>query len=43
MRVDVAAGRPMLAALVIGRAGDLPLQGFCNLSVTLGRFPAYPR
>lgn len=39
MREDVAAGRPMIAALVISRAGDMPRQGFFDLAVALGRFP----
>ncbi|WFM71878.1 hypothetical protein [Halomonas sp. CKK8] len=40
MREDVAAGRPMIAALVVSRRGDLPRQGFFELAVSLGRFPA---
>ncbi|MCC5988320.1 MAG: hypothetical protein JJT95_11605 [Pararhodobacter sp.] len=39
MREDVAAGRPMIAALVISRAGDMPRRGFFDLAVALGRFP----
>lgn len=39
---DVAAGRPMIAALVVSRRGDLPRQGFFELAVALGRFPADP-
>jgi len=39
MREDVAAGRPMVAALVISRAGDMPRRGFFDLAVALGRFP----
>ncbi len=42
MREDVAAGRPMIAALVISRAGDMPRQGFFDLAVALGRFPDDP-
>ena len=42
MREDVAAGRPMVAALVVSRRGDLPRQGFFDLAVALGRFPADP-
>ena len=42
MREDVAAGRPMIAALVISRAGDMPRLGFFDLAVTLGRFPEDP-
>lgn len=40
MREDVAAGRPMIAALVVSRAGDMPRRGFFDLAVALGRFPA---
>ena len=43
MREDVAAGRPMVAALVISRAGDMPRRGFFDLAVALGRFPEDPR
>lgn len=39
MREDVAAGRPMIAALVISRAGDMPRRGFFDLGVALSRFP----
>lgn len=39
MREDVAAGRPMIAALVVSRRGDLPRQGFFEVAVALGRFP----
>ncbi|MEQ6916324.1 hypothetical protein [Halomonas aquatica] len=39
---DVAAGRPMIAALVVSRRGDLPRPGFFELAVSLGRFPAVP-
>ena len=43
MREDVAAGQPMIAALVISRAGDMPRQGFFDLAVALGRFPDDPQ
>jgi hypothetical protein len=43
MREDVARGRPMIAALGISRADDLPRQGFFDLAVALGRFPEDPR
>ena len=43
MREDVAAGRPMIAALVISREGDMPRRGFFDLAVALGRFPEDPR
>lgn len=36
--VHVAADRPMVAALVIGRAGDMPRRGFFDRAVALGRF-----
>jgi len=42
MREDVTAGRPMIAALVISRAGDMPRRGFFDLAVALGRFPDEP-
>ena len=42
MREDVAAGRSMVAALVISRAGDMPRRGFFDLAVALGRFPQDP-
>lgn len=42
MREDVAAGRPMIATLVVSRSGELPRQGFFDLAVALGRFPADP-
>ncbi|SDK36017.1 MULTISPECIES: hypothetical protein [Halomonadaceae] len=42
MREDVAAGRPMIAALVVSRRGELPRQGFFELAVELGRFPSDP-
>lgn len=43
MREDVATGRPMIAALVISRAGDMPRRGFFDLAVTLGRCLEDPR
>lgn len=42
MHEDVAAGRPMVAALVVSRTGDMPRRGFFDLAVALGRFPADP-
>lgn len=42
MREDVAAGHPLIASLVVSRRGDLPRQGFFELAVALGRFPADP-
>ncbi|MCG6658453.1 hypothetical protein HOP52_11885 [Halomonas campisalis] len=42
MREDAAAGRPLIAALVVSRRGDLPRQGFFDLAVELGRLPADP-
>ena len=42
MREDVAAGRPLIAALVVSRRGELPREGFFELAVALGRFPADP-
>lgn len=42
MREDVAAGRPMVAALVVSRTEGLPRRGFFDLAVELGRFPADP-
>lgn len=43
MREDAAQGRPFIAALVISRRGEgLPAQGFFDLAVALGRFPADP-
>ena len=42
MREDVVAGRPMIAALVISRASDMPQRGFFDMAVTLGRFPDDP-
>ena len=40
MHEDVAAGRPMIAALVVSRTDGLPRRGFFDLAVRLGRFPA---
>lgn len=40
MREDVANRRPLIAALVVSRRGDLPRLGFFELAVELGRFPA---
>ncbi|WP_404375419.1 hypothetical protein [Vreelandella aquamarina] len=41
MEEDVAAGRPMIAALVVSRRGDaLPASGFFEKAVALGRFPS---
>ncbi|MBR2515546.1 MAG: hypothetical protein IKE45_16330 [Halomonas sp.] len=41
MEEDVAAGQPMIAALVVSRRGDhLPAAGFFEQAVALGRFPA---
>ena len=42
MREDVAASHPMIAALVISRAGDMPRRGFFDLAVALGRYPDDP-
>ena len=42
MREDVAAGRPMIAALVVSRATGMPRPGCFDLAVALGRFPADP-
>ena len=42
MHEDVAAGRPMLATLVVSRRGGLPGAGFFELAVALGRFPTNP-
>lgn len=42
MREDVAAGRPMIAALVVSRTEGQPRRGFFDLAVELGRFPADP-
>ncbi|MDI5922322.1 hypothetical protein QLQ86_16145 [Halomonas sp. LR5S13] len=43
MEEDAAAGRPMIAALVVSRRGDLPRQGFFDRAVPLGRFPVEPQ
>ncbi|WP_245888746.1 hypothetical protein [Halomonas denitrificans] len=40
MREDAAAGRPLIAALVVSRRGELPRPGFFELAVELGRLPA---
>ncbi|MGM8850773.1 hypothetical protein ACS8E6_09720 [Salinicola halophyticus] len=43
MREDAEHSRPFIAALVISRRGEgLPAQGFFDLAVELGRFPAEP-
>lgn len=42
MREDVAAGRPMIAALAVSRSDGLPRRGFFDLAVRLGRFPPEP-
>lgn len=42
MREDTAAGRPMIAALVVSRIGEMPRPGFFELAVALGRFPPDP-
>ncbi|MFO7647323.1 hypothetical protein [Halomonas campaniensis] len=42
MREDVAADRPLIAALVVSRRGDLPREGFFALAVELGRLPDDP-
>ncbi|MHB0774875.1 hypothetical protein [Halomonas sp. WWR20] len=43
MREDAAQGRLFVAALVVSRQGEgLPAQGFFDLAVALGRFPADP-
>ena len=40
MDEDAAAGRPFLAALVVGRArGGLPARGFYDRAAALGRGP----
>lgn len=38
MRADHAAGRPLLAAVVVSRGGDLPQRGFFDLLQELGRY-----
>ncbi len=41
MREDAAAGRPLIAALVVSKVGgDLPQAGFFDLAAELGRLPA---
>ncbi|MCW4152792.1 hypothetical protein OM427_25075 [Halomonas sp. 18H] len=43
MAEDVAAGRPMLAALVVSQRGEgLPAEGFFERAAELGRLPADP-
>ncbi|AMC99416.1 hypothetical protein LOKO_00320 [Halomonas chromatireducens] len=43
MREDAEQGQPFIAALVVSRRGEgLPAQGFFDLAVELGRFPADP-
>ena len=43
MREDAQQNRPFIAALVVSRRGEgLPAQGFFDLAVELGRFPADP-
>lgn len=43
MREDAQQKRPFIAVLVVSRHGDgLPAQGFFDLAVELGRFPAAP-
>ncbi|MBB3231277.1 hypothetical protein [Halomonas stenophila] len=43
MEEDARRGRPFIAALVVSRRGEgLPAQGFFDLAVALGRFPADP-
>ena len=42
MREDAAAGRPMIAALVVSRVGEMPRPGFFELAAALGRFPPDP-
>ncbi|PMR74463.1 hypothetical protein [Billgrantia endophytica] len=42
MREDIEMDRPFIAALVVSRRADLPAQGFFELAVALGRFPADP-
>ncbi|WP_366555008.1 hypothetical protein [Aquibaculum sediminis] len=38
MREDHAAGRPLLAAVVVSRGGDRPQRGFFDLLQELGRY-----
>lgn len=41
MHEDAAQEKPLMAALVISRRGEgLPAEGFFELAVALGRFPA---
>ncbi|MGQ7243167.1 hypothetical protein ACUN9V_06845 [Salinicola sp. V024] len=41
MHQDAQQNRPFVAALVVSRRGEgLPAQGFFDLAVELGRFPA---
>lgn len=41
MREDAQQNRPFIAALVVSRRGEgFPAQGFFDLAVELGRFPA---
>lgn len=41
MREDAAQEKPFIAALVVSRRGEgLPAEGFFELAVALGRFPA---
>lgn len=42
MREDADAGRPLIAALVVSRRGDLPRKGFFELAVELGRLSPDP-
>ena len=43
MRADAAAGRPLIAALVVSKAGrGVPQEGFFELAAELGRLPAEP-
>lgn len=43
MHEDATQGRPFIAALVVSRRGEgMPAQGFFDLAVELGRFPAEP-
>ncbi|MCE8021034.1 hypothetical protein HOP51_13070 [Halomonas sp. MCCC 1A11036] len=42
MREDGEWDRPFIAALVVSRRDGLPAQGFFELAVALGRFPADP-
>lgn len=43
MHEDAAAGRPLIAALVVSKTGaGLPQAGFFELAAALGRLPAEP-